>query len=133
MPAHDLEEPLGGPGLGGADAANQCVQFVGERAAPSREFVGAGVGRQQIAVFGEAYGPVGVGARDRVGAVDAVLQQVLLAQPARVGEQLIDVGDRLVAAGGEVTPGSIEQFAALLARERVRYEKLIRDARIQPD
>ena len=39
----------------------------------------------------------------------------------------------LGAAGGEVTPGSIEQFAALLARERVRYEKLIRDARIQPD
>ena len=46
---------------------------------------------------------------------------------------LPEVKDRLVAAGGEVTPGSIEQFAALLARERVRYEKLIRDARIQPD
>jgi tripartite-type tricarboxylate transporter receptor subunit TctC len=46
---------------------------------------------------------------------------------------LPEVRERLVAAGGEVTPGSVEQFAALLASERARYEKLIRDARIQPD
>jgi len=44
-----------------------------------------------------------------------------------------EVKDRLVSAGGEVLPGPTEQFAALLARERARYEKLIREARIQPD
>jgi hypothetical protein len=46
---------------------------------------------------------------------------------------LPEVRDRLVAAAGEITPGSTEQFAALLARERTRYEKLIREARITPD
>ena len=46
---------------------------------------------------------------------------------------LPEVRDRLLAAGGEITPGSTEQFAALLTRERVRYEKLIREARITPD
>lgn len=46
---------------------------------------------------------------------------------------LTEVRERLVASGGEVTPGPIAQFAALLANERARYEKLIRDARIQPD
>jgi tripartite-type tricarboxylate transporter receptor subunit TctC len=44
-----------------------------------------------------------------------------------------EVRDRLVASGGEVTPGSTEQFAALLTRERMRYEKLIREAKITPD
>ena len=46
---------------------------------------------------------------------------------------LTEVRERLVASGGEVTPGPIVQFAALLANERARYERLIRDARIQPD
>jgi tripartite-type tricarboxylate transporter receptor subunit TctC len=46
---------------------------------------------------------------------------------------LPDVRDRLIAAGGEVMPGPTEQFSSLLARERARYEKLIREARIQPD
>jgi tripartite-type tricarboxylate transporter receptor subunit TctC len=40
---------------------------------------------------------------------------------------------RLSSAGGEVQPGGIEQFAAMLNAERARYEKLIREARIQPD
>ncbi len=44
-----------------------------------------------------------------------------------------EVKDRLAGAGGEVLPGSTERFAALLASEKSRYEKLIRDARIQPD
>ena len=44
-----------------------------------------------------------------------------------------EVKDRLAAAGGEVLPGPPERFAALLASEKQRYEKLIRDARIQPD
>lgn len=46
---------------------------------------------------------------------------------------LPEVRERLVASGGEATPGSTAQFAALLSSERARYEKLIRDARIQPD
>jgi tripartite-type tricarboxylate transporter receptor subunit TctC len=44
-----------------------------------------------------------------------------------------DVRDRLTAAGGEALPGPVERFATLLASEKSRYEKLIRDARIQPD
>jgi len=32
-----------------------------------------------------------------------------------------------------VLPGSTEQFAALLNSERVRYERLIREAKIKPD
>ena len=44
-----------------------------------------------------------------------------------------DVKRRLAAAGGEVLPGSTEQFASLLNAERLRYERLIREAKIQPD
>jgi tripartite-type tricarboxylate transporter receptor subunit TctC len=44
-----------------------------------------------------------------------------------------DVKGRLAAAGGEVLPGAIERFTALLNAERARYEKLIRDAKILPD
>jgi tripartite-type tricarboxylate transporter receptor subunit TctC len=44
-----------------------------------------------------------------------------------------EVKDRLAAAGGEVLPGPVERFATLLASEKQRYEKLIRDARIKPD
>lgn len=46
---------------------------------------------------------------------------------------LPEVRDRVLAAGGEVLPGSVELFSSLLNRERARYEKLIREARIQPD
>jgi tripartite-type tricarboxylate transporter receptor subunit TctC len=44
-----------------------------------------------------------------------------------------EVRERLANSGGEVLPGSVERFASLLASERARYDKLIRDARIQPD
>ncbi|MFO1322482.1 MAG: tripartite tricarboxylate transporter substrate binding protein [Burkholderiales bacterium] len=44
-----------------------------------------------------------------------------------------DVKARLAAAGGEVLPGATERFATLLAAERARYDKLIRDAGIRPD
>ena len=44
-----------------------------------------------------------------------------------------EVRRRLTAAGGEVLPGSTEQFAALLNAERLRYERLIREAKIKPD
>ena len=46
---------------------------------------------------------------------------------------LPEVRDRLGNAGGEVLPGPMERFASLLASERARYDKLIREARIQPD
>ena len=44
-----------------------------------------------------------------------------------------EMRERLRAAGGEVLPGSTAQLAALLASERARYEKLIREAGIKPD
>lgn len=44
-----------------------------------------------------------------------------------------EVRERLAGAGGEVLPGPVDRFTALLASERSRYERLIRDARIQPD
>jgi tripartite-type tricarboxylate transporter receptor subunit TctC len=47
--------------------------------------------------------------------------------------QSAEVRDRLAAAGGEVLPGSTDQFAALIRSERIRYEKLVREANIKPD
>jgi len=44
-----------------------------------------------------------------------------------------ELRERLANAGGEVLPGPVERFAGLLASERARYDKLIREARIQPD
>ena len=44
-----------------------------------------------------------------------------------------EVRDRLVNAGGEVLPGPAERLGALIASERIRYDSLIRDARIKPD
>lgn len=54
---------------------------------------------------------------------------------AEVGRALAsdDMTSRLSSAGGEVLPGPTEAFTALLASEKQRYEKLIREARIQPD
>ena len=47
--------------------------------------------------------------------------------------QAPDVRDRMAAAGGEVIPASSEQFGALIRAERVRYAKLIGEAKIKPD
>ena len=47
--------------------------------------------------------------------------------------QTAEVRERMTAAGGEVSPGSAEQFGALIHSERVRYEKLVREANIKPD
>ncbi len=44
-----------------------------------------------------------------------------------------EVKARMTAVGGEVTPGTTEQFAALIRAERVRYAKLVREAGIKPD
>jgi tripartite-type tricarboxylate transporter receptor subunit TctC len=47
--------------------------------------------------------------------------------------QTQEVRERMTAVGGEVIPGNAEQFAALLHSERLRYEKLVREANIKPD
>jgi tripartite-type tricarboxylate transporter receptor subunit TctC len=44
-----------------------------------------------------------------------------------------EVRDRMTAVGGEVIAASAEQFGALLRAERLRYEKLVREANIKPD
>jgi tripartite-type tricarboxylate transporter receptor subunit TctC len=41
--------------------------------------------------------------------------------------------ERLGSVGGEVSPGTTAQFTAYLNSERKRYEKLVREANIQPD
>lgn len=44
-----------------------------------------------------------------------------------------EVRERLAGAGGEVLPGSAEQFATLIRNERQRYARLVREANIKPD
>lgn len=47
--------------------------------------------------------------------------------------QTKEVRERMTAVGGEVLPGPSEQFSSLIRSERRRYEKLVREANIQPD
>ena len=47
--------------------------------------------------------------------------------------QTPEVRQRMSAVGGEVVPGSAEMFTHLIRSERVRYEKLVREANIQPE
>ena len=47
--------------------------------------------------------------------------------------QTREVRERMTAVGGEVVPATPEQFGALIRSERLRYEKLVRDAQIKPD
>jgi tripartite-type tricarboxylate transporter receptor subunit TctC len=47
--------------------------------------------------------------------------------------QTKEVKERMNAVGGEVVLGSAEMFANLIRSERVRYDKLVREANIQPD
>ena len=44
-----------------------------------------------------------------------------------------EVRERMTSVGGEVTPGSSAQFAALVRSERERYQKLVNETGIQPD
>jgi tripartite-type tricarboxylate transporter receptor subunit TctC len=44
-----------------------------------------------------------------------------------------DVRNRLSSAGGEVLPGSVDGFSALLTSEKLRYERVIKQAGIKPD
>jgi tripartite-type tricarboxylate transporter receptor subunit TctC len=68
-------------------------------------------------------GPAGLPA-PVVARLHAEVQKALAAPELR---------DRLSGSGGEVLPGPQERLGALLASEKSRYEKLIREARIQPD
>ena len=47
--------------------------------------------------------------------------------------QTPEVRQRMNAVGGEVVPGSAEMFTNLIRSERVRYDKLVREANIQPE
>lgn len=47
--------------------------------------------------------------------------------------QTKDVQDRVTQVGGEVAPGSMEMVANLIHSERIRYEKLVREANIRPN
>jgi tripartite-type tricarboxylate transporter receptor subunit TctC len=47
--------------------------------------------------------------------------------------QAKEMTERLGSVGGEVSPGSTAQFVSYLNSERKRYEKLVREANIQPD
>jgi tripartite-type tricarboxylate transporter receptor subunit TctC len=44
-----------------------------------------------------------------------------------------DVKKRISDVGGEITPGDPAQFAKLIHDERVRYEKIVREANIRAD
>jgi tripartite-type tricarboxylate transporter receptor subunit TctC len=44
-----------------------------------------------------------------------------------------EVKARLTSVGGDVTPGSSTQFAALVRSERQRYDKLVQETGIKPD
>lgn len=44
-----------------------------------------------------------------------------------------ELKDRLSAVGGEVVPGSVGNFHELIQSEHKRYEKLVKEANIQPD
>jgi len=44
-----------------------------------------------------------------------------------------EVSDRMTAVGGEVILGTAEMFGALIHSDRIRYEKLVREASIKPD
>ena len=44
-----------------------------------------------------------------------------------------DVKQRMTGVGGEVIPGTAQAFAQLIHNDRVRYEKIVKDAHIKPD
>lgn len=47
--------------------------------------------------------------------------------------QTPEVRQRMTQVGGELAPGSIDMFGKLINSDRIRYEKLIREANIKPD
>ena len=53
--------------------------------------------------------------------------------PLVAGNLAFPVRERMTAVGGEVVPASAEQFSSLIHSERLRYDKLVREAQIKPD
>jgi tripartite-type tricarboxylate transporter receptor subunit TctC len=47
--------------------------------------------------------------------------------------QTADVKARMTGVGGEVLPGTAQSFAQLIHNDRIRYEKIVREAHIKPD
>ncbi|MDQ6881581.1 MAG: tripartite tricarboxylate transporter substrate binding protein [Pseudomonadota bacterium] len=47
--------------------------------------------------------------------------------------QTSEVRERMTAVGGEIIPGSSSMMASLLHSERLRYDRLVREAHIKPD
>jgi len=47
--------------------------------------------------------------------------------------QSADVKQRMTGVGGDVIPGSEQVFAKLIHDDRVRYDKIVKDAHIKPD
>lgn len=77
----------------------------------------------EAAVWYGFIGPAGLPAAV-VAQLHAAIQKAIITPEVR---------DRLVNAGGEVQPGPTERLSSLIASERSRYEKLIREAAIKPD
>jgi tripartite-type tricarboxylate transporter receptor subunit TctC len=77
----------------------------------------------EASVWYGVVGPAGL-PQAVVARVHAEVQKALAAPEVR---------DRLTNAGGEVLPGPVDRLTSLLASERARYDKLIRDAQIKPD
>ncbi len=77
----------------------------------------------EAAVWYGFIGPAGLPA-PVVAQLHAAIQKAIITPEVR---------DRLVNAGGEVQPGPTERLSNLIASERARYEKLIREAAIKPD
>lgn len=44
-----------------------------------------------------------------------------------------EVKERMTGVGGEVIPGTAQAFGQLIHNERVRYEKIVKEAHIKPD
>ena len=83
----------------------------------------SGVSGFEAAVWYGLIAPAGL-AQPVLARLHAETQRALAAEEVRT---------RLASAGGEVLPATTEQWAAMLSSEKNRYEKLIREARIQPD
>ena len=83
----------------------------------------SGVSGFEAAVWYGLIAPAGL-AQPVLARLHAETQRALAAE---------EVKTRLASAGGEVLPASVEQWATMLSSEKSRYEKLIREARIQPD
>jgi tripartite-type tricarboxylate transporter receptor subunit TctC len=61
----------------------------------------------------------------------AIMDQIHQAVQKALGSP--EVQKRISDVGGEVTPATAAQFGALIHDERVRYEKLVREANIRLD